>query len=214
MKKVLMVTKNEYIRNEMVDNREYFEFDIEFGEAIDIIEEKDDYEIIIISADIDDYEMGYIRDYANKYRKNIIVLVDDINISRIIKLNKFGVKDFIFLPLNMKEINMRIKIVLMNSGKFEFGEITLNDSEMSLKYKNSVLYLSSREFAIISSLLCNENKIISREILFEIISNYESEAEFRIVNEYVYKLRKKLKKIQCDCIETIYGVGYRWKILC
>jgi len=66
--------------------------------------------------------------------------------------------------------------------------------------------LTRREFDLLVELLKAPGRVFTREILLNRIWGYDFPGDERIVDSHIKNLRKKLN---CACIETVRGVGYR-----
>lgn len=66
-----------------------------------------------------------------------------------------------------------------------------------------------REFEILQELMRSPEAVISRKSLVAKLWGYDGCDETRIVDTHMKNIRKKLT--DCDCIDTVRGVGYRLK---
>ena len=115
-----------------------------------------------------------------------------------------GGDDYILKPFSLKELDARIIAHLKreerHKGKSEyrFGE---NDLE-----------LTKLEYAIIEFLSMNPGQVFDRERIYEKVCGYDAEGDSRVVTELIRRVRKKLAEYtQTEYIETVWGMGYRWK---
>jgi two-component system response regulator ResD len=74
----------------------------------------------------------------------------------------------------------------------------------------SEIRLTNKEFSILLYFLKNKNIVISREKLLEDIWGFDFIGESRTIDVHIKELRKKIKDINGDLIETIWSVGYRF----
>ena len=81
------------------------------------------------------------------------------------------------------------------------------------EYRNlCVTHISRREFDLIEFLITNANQVFDRERIYEAVWGYDAEGDSNVVKEHVRKIRAKLNEATGqDYIETIWGVGYKWK---
>lgn len=71
---------------------------------------------------------------------------------------------------------------------------------------------SKREFDIIEFLMANANQIFDRERIYEAIWGCDAEGDSNVIKEHIRKIRSKLGEATGrEYIETVWGVGYRWK---
>ena len=71
--------------------------------------------------------------------------------------------------------------------------------------------LTKSEYDIALFLARNHGRIFSKEQIYEQIYGYEKEGNDTAITEHVKNLRKKLMNLSTDPIETVWGIGYKWK---
>lgn len=75
------------------------------------------------------------------------------------------------------------------------------------------LDLRGKEFDLLNQLVTVPGRAYSREELLERIWGYDYEGDTRVVDVYIRKLREKIEldSVRPDYIQTVWGVGYRFK---
>ena len=68
--------------------------------------------------------------------------------------------------------------------------------------------LTSREFDLLALLLKNPGRVYTREMLLDMLWDYNSFVDERIVDSHIKNLRHKLGDAG-NCIETVRGRGYK-----
>ena len=73
---------------------------------------------------------------------------------------------------------------------------------------------TTKEFDLLSFLAENPNKVYTKDDLFRTIWGMESVGDIATVTVHIKKIREKLGDVSGDSkyIETIWGVGYRFKL--
>ena len=60
--------------------------------------------------------------------------------------------------------------------------------------------------------MANSNQIFDKERIYEAIWGYDAQGDSSVIKEHIRKLRGKLNAAtDKDYIETVWGMGYRWK---
>ncbi len=77
---------------------------------------------------------------------------------------------------------------------------------MEVRVKDKIIELTSKEFDILTTLAKNPGRIYTREILLDLLWDYNSLVDERIVDSHIKNLRHKLGG---DYIETVRGRGDR-----
>ena len=88
------------------------------------------------------------------------------------------------------------------------GGITLDRDRRSVKRGKHEIHLTNKEFLLLEYLLMNAGAVVSREDVLAHVWDYEFDSFSNIVDVYIRYLRKKIGE---ECIETIKGVGYKFK---
>ena len=125
-----------------------------------------------------------------------------------------GADDYITKPFGMMELLARIRAVLrrvpeekvsasMNVG----GIVVLTDQRIAMVDGREVV-LTFKEFELLSCLMENRGRALSREKLLDIVWGIGCDVETRTVDVHVRTLRQKLGDAG-SLIETIRGVGYK-----
>ncbi|MBI3602112.1 MAG: response regulator transcription factor [Candidatus Omnitrophica bacterium] len=131
-----------------------------------------------------------------------------------------GADDYIPKPFSPQVLLARIKAVfrrgstpqeaLDTQGVRGWGDLVLDLPKHKVSFKNHAVALTSIEFAILEFLSRSPGRVFSRE---QILDSVWKEGKFiidRAVDVHIRGLRKKLGPAQ-DYIETVRGVGYRFK---
>lgn len=149
----------------------------------------------------------------------IIISAKDIVSTKIDLLN-LGADDYITKPFDLGEMvarvesNIRRSKMRLENKIIRYGQIVLDDVSKRVMLMNSELDLTSKEYAILFTLLTNPDEVITKARLYEIVWCEEYPGNEGILKTHISNLRNKMKKIcQEDYIETVWGLGYRLKKL-
>lgn len=138
---------------------------------------------------------------------------DNMNIIMAINM---GADDFIAKPFDQSVLMAKIQALLRRSYDFarntpviEHRGAVLNIGEGTLLYKNEKIALTKNEYKILSCLLKNKGKVVSREKLMEELWQTDSFIDENTLTVNVNRLRRKLESAGLDSfIKTKFGVGY------
>ena len=125
-----------------------------------------------------------------------------------------GGDDYISKPFSIKEVVARAKAVLKRqkvADRFVFDDFVLDFNSKELTIDSETIELTKTEYKLLSLLIFNQNKVISRE---EIIDTIWKETPFiteRTVDVHITRLRKKIGKYAYT-ISNRPGFGYRFNI--
>lgn len=133
-----------------------------------------------------------------------------------IKGLEIGADDYITKPISINKLLARINAILRRTdslhGKkiIELGEISLDIDNYEVIIDNSRQKLPRKEFEILLYLVNNRGKIVRREKLLENVWGNDIYVGHRTIDVHIRRIREKLGKFS-DLIETIKGVGYRFR---
>lgn len=81
-----------------------------------------------------------------------------------------------------------------------------------MQIKGEELELTKLEYQIIEFLSMNPEVVFDKERIYEKISGYDAEGDSRVVTELIRRIRKKINQYtEHEYIETVWGMGYKWK---
>ena len=130
---------------------------------------------------------------------------------------ELGADDYVAKPFSPKILFSRVKAVLRRGKEPEktpqilaFGDFVLDVDRYLLRRGEKSITITLSEFGILKRLLANRGKVLTRNQLLEDIHNDDTFIVDRKIDVHIASLRKKLGP-NFDWIETVRGVGYRFK---
>lgn len=131
---------------------------------------------------------------------------------------ELGADDYVAKPFSPKVLFSRIKAVLRRNREepekppkvLAFGEFSLDVDRYLLKKGEKAITITLSEFGILKRLLSNPGKVLTRNQLLDDVHNDDTFIVDRNIDVHIAALRKKLGP-QFNFIETVRGVGYRFK---
>lgn len=145
----------------------------------------------------------------------IIVTSRDNEIDELMSMN-LGADDFITKPYNTQILLARISSILKrtygksaNKDIITYKDLKLNLSSGTINIGENSLDITKNEIKILSYLIKNKGKIISRGSLMDHLWNSDFFVDDNTLSVNVTRLRKKLEELGIkDAIETRRGLGY------
>jgi len=148
----------------------------------------------------------------------------DTEIDKVVGL-EIGGDDYLAKPFGVKELNARIKALLRRSigaaGRemsdspqvIEVAGVTLDEAGHRAHSKKGEIALTPREYELLSCLMRNAGKVLSRDDLLQDAWGWEYLVETKTVDTHVKRLRDKLEDagVDANLVETVRGYGYRFK---
>ncbi len=140
---------------------------------------------------------------------------------------KMGAEDFIRKPFSQRILIERVKAVLrrhmrkdtppkeVQARPIERGDLRMDPERHSCTWKNEPIILTVTEFRILQALVSRPGVVRSRNALMDVAYDDQVYVDDRTIDSHIKRLRKRFKSTdgEFDMIETLYGVGYRFKEL-
>src|SRR5205807_5146834 len=156
----------------------------------------------------------------------IFLTSKDEEIDELMGLNA-GADDYIRKPFSQRLLLERVKAVLRRAeGKkgnaassteakqtLTRGKLTLDPLRHECMWDGKPVRLTVTEFLILQSLAQRPGFVKSRDNLMDSAYDDQVYVDDRTIDSHIKRLRKKFKAVDenFDSIETLYGVGYRYK---
>ena len=99
------------------------------------------------------------------------------------------------------------------SNVLERGQLRMDSERHSCTWKNEPVTLTVTEFLILQALASRPGVVKSRNALMDAAYDDEECVDDRTIDSHIKRLRIKFRAIdiEFDMVETLYGVGYRFK---
>lgn len=130
---------------------------------------------------------------------------------------ELGADDYVTKPFSPKILFSRVRAVLRRGTEPEkapknlsFGPFTLEVDRYQVRKHDKYIPVTLSEFGIIRRLAANQGKVLTRNQLLDDIQNSDAFIVDRNIDVHIASIRKKLGP-NFDYIETVRGVGYRFK---
>ena len=228
MSKILIVEDEEAIADLEKDYLELSGFDVEIendgtsGMERALNEDFDMFILDLMLPGTDGFEIcRKIREKKNTPVLMVSAKKDDIDKIRGLGL---GADDYMTKPFSPSELVARVKAHLaryerlVGSGKkendiVEIRGIKIDKTARRVWVNGEEKQFTTKEFDLLTFLAENPNRVFTKEELFREIWDMESIGDIATVTVHIKKIREKIEfnTAKPQYIETIWGVGYRFK---
>ena len=229
MSKILIIEDEESIADLEKDYLELSGFEVEIEHRGDVGLRRaleGDFDLFILDLmlpEMDGFEIcKEIRNHKNTPILMVSAKKDDIDKIRGLGL---GADDYMTKPFSPSELVARVKahmsryerLVSTNAPENEIVEIRgvrIDKTARRVWINEEEKTFTTKEFDLLTFLAQNPNHVFTKEELFSKIWDMESIGDIATVTVHIKKIREKIEfnTAKPQYIETIWGVGYRFKI--
>ncbi len=172
------------------------------------------YDLVILDMGLPDMDgceiLRHLRQRGNIVPVLVLTARDRV-VDRVQGLD-FGADDYMSKPFELQELEARVRALLrrgqaMTSSVLLLGELCLDIVGHRATMKGEPLELLGRELSVLKILMSHAGRVVSKEMLSELMSVQGEEVSSNAVEVYVHRLRKKLEVVKVS-IRTLRGLGY------
>ena len=176
-----------------------------------------DYDIIVLDLmlpDMDGYEV-LRRLRAARVKTPILILSGLSEPDQKIKGLGFGADDYLTKPFDKRELVARIQAIVRRAkghahSVIRAGKLVVNLDNRTVEVDSAAIHLTSKEYGILELLSLRKGTTLTKEMFLNHLYGGMDEPEFKIIDVFVCKLRKKLASASGgeNYIHTVWGRGY------
>lgn len=229
MKRILIIEDEIAIAELEKDYLELSGFEVEVETAGDVGAERalnEDFNLIILDLMLPGMD-GFEICRRIREEKNIPVIMVSAKKEDIDKIRGLGMgaDDYITKPFSPSELVARVKAHLaryerlIGSGQkgneiIEIRGLKIDKTARRVFVNGEEKIFTTKEFDLLTFLAENPNHVFTKEELFRKIWDMESIGDIATVTVHIKKIREKIEynTSKPQYIETIWGVGYRFKV--
>ena len=229
MSRILIIEDEEAIAELEKDYLELSGYEVEIAYRGDqglLKAMKEDYDLIILDLmlpEVDGFEIcRVVREEKNTPIIMVSAKKDDIDKIRGLGL---GADDYMTKPFSPSELVARVKAHMDRYNRLvgssvqkrdvvEIRGIRIDKTDIRVWVNGEEVAFTTKEFDLLTFLAENPNHVYTKEELFREIWDMESIGDIATVTVHIKKIREKIEfnTAKPQYIETIWGVGYRFKM--
>lgn len=217
--KILLISDKNYIYH-MIERA--IGKDIIFGvrtlsECIEKVK-RENFDLIILDTEFSEIDGDILLEVVTKLSSvPVMVLTADDSVKKKLRLLELGASGCIQYPFDINNFRLWTAACVK---KYLTGETTelaviqrkqfmIDPNKRQVTVDGKLIQLTKKEFDILYLLAADPDVVFSKEQLYSIIWNSEYVNDDSNIMSHVGRLRKKLGTTR-ECIQTVWGVGYRF----
>ncbi|WNC71553.1 proteobacterial dedicated sortase system response regulator [Thalassotalea psychrophila] len=169
----------------------------------------------------DEYDGGfdlcrYLRDKSETLP--IIFLTARDSDADLISGLRLGANDYVSKTMSFANLSARIHAILnylkfidkpIIENKVDRGELCINKDRLSIHWQDKLINTTITEFWMVYSLALNPGHVKNKE---QLMTDANIVVDDNTVTAHIKRIRKKFASQDStfNCIDTVYGMGYRW----
>jgi DNA-binding response OmpR family regulator len=169
----------------------------------------------VMLPSLDGFEV--CREIRRESQAPIVMLTARSELHDVVVGLELGADDYVTKPFELPELVARIKAVLRRAsadptdGTIAVDELEIDPAGFSVRRRGEDVPLTATEFRLLLELARRPRQVFTRELLLELVWNYDYLGDSRLVDAAVQRLRAKIEDDpkQPKLIRTVRGVGYR-----
>lgn len=127
-----------------------------------------------------------------------------------------GGDDYIKKPFSILELRARIEAHLRRENREKQHSLSSNGLKFNLKskeiyFEDNKIPITKGEYKICEYLVKHKGQVFSLEQIFVEVYGFDKDSDNSCIREHIKNIRAKITKYIESPIETVWGVGYKWK---
>lgn len=144
----------------------------------------------------------------------VIIVSAKADVQDKVNLLLGGAADYLTKPFDIQELLARIAVQLRREPQslapvYTCRGLSLDTASHAVAAAGRPVQLTKTEYAILKLLMTNPGQVVAKSVILERIAADTPDCTERSLKQHVSNLRKKLAAAGVDCIEAVWGIGFR-----
>lgn len=124
---------------------------------------------------------------------------------------ELGADDYLAKPFSLKELQVRVEKLFKLPNVKHQTRLKIDDKSRTVFVDGNSINMTKTEFDVLYFLSIHPLEVISRERLLEEVWGFLYDGDTRTVDTTIKRIRQKMAPL--SCIQTVFGVGYKFEVL-
>lgn len=175
------------------------------------------YDLILLDVMMPGIDgMSFCKEIRSKVDCPILFLTAKTMEEDIVEGLFIGGDDYITKPFGTEELVARIEAHLRRERRerhtsLNLGEIRFDLSSNEVFVVDKKVPLTKSEYQISELLAKRKGQVFSRDQIYELVFGFDGIGDGSAIAEHIKNIRAKFQKYGENPIETVWGIGYKWK---
>lgn len=180
-------------------------------------EDYNNYDLILLDVMMPDMDgFTFCRKIRDLVDCPIIFVTAKVMDEDIVEGLSIGGDDYIVKPFSISELRARVEAHLRREHRekkhsFNISGLNFYLAAKEVYYNSEKIGFTKGEYEICEYLAKNHGQVFSKEQIYEAVFGFDGESDSSAITEHIKNIRGKLSKYNLSIIDTVWGVGYRWK---
>ena len=171
----------------------------------------------VMLPSLDGFEI--LREIRRDSGTPIVMLTAKSELHDVVVGLELGADDYVTKPFELPELVARVKAVLRRAApggdgnaRISVAGLEIDPAAFTVRKDGKEVNLTATEFRLLHELARRPKQVFTRDLLLELVWNYDYLGDSRLVDAAVQRLRAKVEDDpkQPALIRTVRGVGYRF----
>lgn len=158
----------------------------------------------------------FCREIRSKVDYPILFLTAKVMEEDMITGLNIGGDDYITKPFRIGELRARVQAHLRRENREKQNAFLRSGLRFCLQSKEIYsgeerIPFTKSEYEICEFLAVNHGQVFSKERIFEQVYGFDKDSDSSAITEHIKNIRNKLARFSAETIETVWGIGYRWR---
>jgi two-component system response regulator MtrA len=179
---------------------------------------RDAFDLVVLDIMLPSLDgLEVCREIRREHQTPVVFLSARSELHDVVVGLELGADDYVTKPFELPELVARIRAVLRRAvaapgdATIAIGDLEIDPAAFVVRRNGEEIALTATEFRLLLELAKRPKQVFTRQLLLELVWNYDYLGDSRLVDAAVQRLRAKIEDDpkQPKLLRTVRGVGYQ-----